>query len=179
MEPTYLYPSRLRLFFVPCVGLLGIAISFWMIFYAPPEKHPPYPHIVQVFSGWTLFVCSTLWIIGGVLNFSHRACFLKLDDTGLTVCWLYLSFYIAWSNTKEFRKVPLHCIGTNVFNVSEIKYNSRLCGGLIGYNKGPEATAAYAQARYGADVVLISNYGLSAEALVDLLNEWRLRNQKR
>jgi hypothetical protein len=131
--------------------------------------------------GWLLLPCSALWVIAGVTNFSRRACFLKLNTEGFTTCWLFLSFNIKWSNVKEFRtglspgkSFKLKTVVADVFDLNDIKYNTPLYMGLIGYLNGPGAYYAQVRAWYGADIAIVTNYGLSAMDLVSLLNKWRI-----
>jgi hypothetical protein len=188
MEPKFLYPSRLHLLFVPLFGLVGIAMSIWVISHSyAPFPHDIFPPLLYFGSGSLLLFCAILWVVGGIINFFHRACFLKLDDEGLTAFWLFLSLSLKWENVRVFRtyQLPSKPFGisfknvvADVFNVTEIKYNHRLYMGLIGYLNGPEAYASLMRRKFGSDAILISNYGLSAEGLADLLNEWRMRHSQ-
>jgi hypothetical protein len=179
METKILYPSRLRLLFVPLFGLAGIALCVFLISYVPRNKFFPL-QLCQA-AGWFGLFCSILWVVGGLINFLHSACFLRLNDEGLTAAWLFLAFSLKWENVKVFRTyqqpskpfgISFKNVVADVFDVAEIEYSHRFYGGLIMYTRGREAYASFMRTKFGCDAALVANYGLSAEGLADLLNEW-------
>jgi len=181
MNRRVLYPSLVGLIFVPAMGAAGLLMGYFLLTYTSPHQLHPRP--VQIFAGYLLIFCAALWVLAGVINFLPRACCLILDETGLRASWLFMAISIEWQNISSFQVVTpaangvtgklIPRVGADVNDIAQIQYNTRLYGGTIGYFGGHEAYIRMVQRQYGCDAVLISNYGKSATALADLLNEWR------
>ncbi|UUO08269.1 PH domain-containing protein [Blastopirellula sp. J2-11] len=114
------------------------------------------------------YVACFFFVACGVLGTAEiwpRSSWLRIDETGIRYCYLFTSHHVAWEEIARFE--------------SELVSHSGLWGQqMTGFYRqpGPENE----EKRNRLDELLPNNYGRSAKALTELLNQYRVhfaRNQ--
>jgi hypothetical protein len=108
-----------------------------------------------------IFVFGSNAIVFGVLLLP-RSAYLKLDQTGFTICSLFQALTIGWHEVDAFRVDTDRGRKLVVFDFSKL-------------HQGQEFARKFGSAMVGYEAGLPDNYGLSAEELAATLNEWRER----
>jgi hypothetical protein len=110
--------------------------------------------------GWLSIVFFGLGVTAFALNLHPKSSFLTLQRDGFTVSSLFRQHFVPWSSVQAFMPT----------SVAQKK--------MVGWNYKPEFRAQKNLRRFniatsGIEAALPDTYGMSAEALCELLNELR------
>jgi len=104
--------------------------------------------------GWASVIFFAFCGISLVVKMLPSFSFLRLDKNGFTEAIRFRTVTILWKDIDRFAV----CYGTVIYFLSKKSREIRLC-------------------ETGGDGGLSSNYGLRAEKLVELLQEWKSKSQ--
>ncbi|MBO9514267.1 MAG: hypothetical protein J7549_09130 [Variovorax sp.] len=150
-DSVLLKPSRrkhLLLLAVACAFVAGGVISLH-------AGHPLAGWLGIVFFGFCALVFAAYLVPGG----NH----LRLGAEGFTVRSLFRDWHVAWPDTSEFF-------------VARISGNKSVCWNYSSTYSKYTRSRIIARGLTGAEASLPDTYGLSADDLAQLLNQWRARH---
>lgn len=147
-EPVILYPSRGKLAGLLALSLLLVAGSVLSIKRDLPGGWPG-----ALFFG----LCALVFLI----QFHPRSSYLRLNREGFIVCSLF----------RQSPLVPWRDVGP--FQVAKIPRARRTFVVYEWNTKKHPTLQAISRSIAGTNAALPDTYGLRAEQLADLLNEWR------
>jgi len=110
-------------------------------------------------TGWLLTVFFGAGVIIFCVTLLPGSSYLELDPAGFTVCSLFRSRTTRWSEIDEFRVAELGTRKSVVFNYSKHRFEKFI------------QKASYVIA--DCEGALPDTYGLSADALAAMMNDWR------
>ncbi len=154
-ETRILLPSRWKMLLVPLFAFLGAILGGGLIFFTDC--------LALACIGWVILGISTLAAAIGLINFSPAACHLQLDPEGLTMFFLLRPIRLKWTHVQRFRTFHRPIVKGITYVVADLYQNI--------YPR--MRSQAINQRIYGYDVLILTNYGLTPERLVDVLNEWK------
>jgi len=127
--------------------------------------------------GWFLLFCSLVWVVVGILNFLPAACYLQLDEEGLTSCVIFMRERVLWRQVIRFRvfRMPIVYAGRKIGT----GFLRHVVADLDPNEQTDLKHRAQNRRKWGFDLFLATNYGLSSEGLAELLNKWREANASR
>jgi len=154
-----LKPSRRKWIFLGVLFLL-FAGSFVLMYVYTPTREPPDDSLLVVGSLVVFFLA------GAVLSFMNllpdRA-YLLLTPSGFTMRTLWASKSFRWAEVEQFGTLSVKGTTRVVFTLTaegRLRYTESMLRKL---NK----------AMSGGDEALADTYGMSAEALAELMNQWK------
>ena len=147
--PVTLRPSRTRWLLVLAIGLLFAVGGVWMI-----QDGKWMGWYVLVFFGLVALIAAVAMLPG--------AGGLILDREGFDVTSLFRRYRIRWQDTADFAAVSIPPAHQK----------------MVGYNDLKQSSSRLAKmnvAIVGRDAAIPDTYGLSADALAQLMAQWRER----
>ncbi len=148
-ETKILKPKKLK-----TLGLLLISILFVTAGFFIKDNKP--------FIAWSSILFFGLGIIVFLIQLLPNSSYLKLTSKGFEIRNLYKSHFTSWSDIESF---TTGIIGTNkmvMFNYSK-EHNKHSSGKKVARNLS------------GSEGGLPNTYGMKAEDLAKLLNDWKFK----
>ncbi|MCP5081407.1 MAG: hypothetical protein GY948_06880 [Alphaproteobacteria bacterium] len=120
------------------------------------------------FGVWGYWASTAFWSVGiliATVQLIPGSSSLKLDRAGITITKLFKKRFVSWDDCSEFKVCTYGYAGywPLTMKLNGVVFSSGLSGWL----------AEMSKKRTGEDDGLSGTYGLSAEELCSLLNEWR------
>ena len=147
-ENLVLRPSKRKWVLVAIGSFLFTALGFFLM----PE--------VGLF-GWVLVLFFGACFIVAVLGFVPGASYLKLMPDGFVHCSLWRKNRFRWRDVKDFHVIYMRGHPMIVFDVSGLERVSIMAG--------------LSRFVSGADAALSDTYGLKADDLAKLMNDWKAK----
>jgi hypothetical protein len=156
-----LRPSRLKWLLVLGISLTfvvgGLLALFWPGRAGAPQRE----------GAWVMWLCVGFFGLGVVvclLQFLPRSSFLRLDGEGFTIRTLYRERTYRWEDV-------------DTFGVTVVSFNK-----MVGFNFAPHFDRAARLRRVNKAIAffegaLPDTYGMKAEDLADLMNEYKCRHE--
>jgi hypothetical protein len=174
MTEKILYPSLVIRLFIPLVGVAGIVAGWQAASNNLPKSPALYSHSPLWWQemGWFLIVCSVVWLVVGLINLLPGATFLRLTAEGLCLSTIFYRQELRWDDIVSFSlfqfNVPRGALKSSfrarTFVVADISPDA----------KHPPKGVEKMRRVYGCDFFFPFTFGMPAQQLADLLNEWRL-----
>lgn len=101
-----------------------------------------------------------LGVVVFIVKLIPGSSYLRLDARGITVRTLYRTWRVNWEDVSDFF-------------VARIGVRAMVCWNFRPGYTGQSRSRAFARGLTGVEAGLPDNYGRSAKALADLLNQWR------
>ena len=149
-QDLLLRPSMRKWTLLVGVGLAFTVIGVWMIWDGEGE-------------GWFVALFFGACLAVGLLNFVPGSAYLRLTKDGFRARSLWRRFEYRWSDVEDFRVFNVSGNALVVFNVTSPTKRSlveSLSKNLSGGHAG-----------------LPDTYGLKAQALADLMNQWKAASE--
>ena len=117
----------------------------------------------ELIGGWLCVCFFGLGILVALVSLLPGSNYLELTPSGIEVRTLFRKWFVRWTDVQEFFPVVV---------------STRR---MVGWDYSPSYTAqllgrSISRGLTGIEAALPDTYGLSAEALATLLNEWRARH---
>lgn len=145
--PFRLYTNRKKNLLLLIISLLLTGTGIMMV-------------LQNMSGGYVCAIFFGLAALAFLIQLFPNASYLELRDDGFTVCSMFRQTVVRWNDVHEFRTVNPGLLPMAGWNYREDYVP------LHTVRKGLRATA-------GADGALSDVYGMSAQALVDLLNRMK------
>jgi hypothetical protein len=112
--------------------------------------------------GWAVVLLFGAGVVVFCLTLLPGSAYLRLDPAGFTVCTLYRAHSTRWFEVESFNVARIGSRKMVVFNFSDL-------------HPGQEFVRKLSSAVSGYEAALPETYGLSAEELAAIMNDWRGR----
>lgn len=145
-----LKPSLFKTAFLLIISLLFVYLGFYIM-----EKN----NITAWFSIVFFGLCAIVFIIQLLPNASY----LKLNNQGFEIKSLFKSNFTKWSDVEKFRSGYAGGRKMVMFNYTQTHKKYKLGKKMSKFVSGNEAG-------------LPDSYGMKVKDLVDLMNDWKLKN---
>lgn len=158
MPPRVLRPSRLKLLFLLLISSAFVAIGLKMV-------------SDGLTTGWLCALFFGLCALVFVVQLLPNASYLQLNQNGFTVCALFRSYTLNWTDVSAFEVAWV--------GVDRMKSNRMIVFNFSNNYRHHATARRLAISIAGYEGALPDTYGLSHQNLADLLNEYRnecLRN---
>ena len=163
MEPSLkLTPSRRKWILLAAVFIM-LAGGFALMYAYTPRRDPPDDSLVIVGSMIVFFLAGAVL---SLLMLSPDRNYLLLTPTGFTVRTLLKRANFRWEEVEEFRTMSVKGMTMVVFSLSS--------QGKLRLTESVWRTLQKAMG--GGDESLPDTYGMSAETLIELMNQWKKRS---
>lgn len=156
-----LKPSRVKWMLIGGT-FVGLAVGMAFLYASTPARTSPDDSLI-VFG--FLFVLFGAGAVVSVLMLTPDRAYLLLTPSGFTIRTLFRCKEFHWEEVEEFRATSLKGTPWVVFTLSP-QGKARLSGTVL---------QPMNKAVSGGDDNLPDTYGMSAEALAELLNQWKKR----
>ena len=151
-ETLLLRPSRWKLLVMLATALGFVAIGVWIM---PADDWSRW--LVIGFFG----LCAAVFIV----QLAPGANYLKLDREGFTYATLFRPIRVAWHDVSPFSAGHIWLTRVVQFDPAQSATDPN----------AKRAVAALARGLTGASGALPNTYGMTADALAELMNRWRDR----
>jgi hypothetical protein len=164
MEERIFYPSIGFRLFIPFLGLAGVVVGYQMLSDEAGHYGLLSNAVYREGVGMFLIIGASIGTALGLINLLPQACFLKFDPEKLMAVIFFYPQELKWIDVRLFRSFQFRQ-SSRYQVVADVYDNASL----------PLKKREALRDRYGCDFFLPCNYGMSAQKLTDLLNEWRNR----
>jgi hypothetical protein len=175
MPEKTLYPSLGIRLFIPIMGVAGVAAGWQAASNQLPQSPIlySYPPLVWQGIGWILALCGALWLIVGLINLLPVATFLRLTAEGLCLSTLFYRQELKWNDVVSFSLFQLKTRRGAM--KSSFRARTYVVADIYPNAKCPPKGVEKVRSALGHDFFFPFTFGMSAQQLTDLLNEWRVR----
>lgn len=113
--------------------------------------------------GWWCVGVFGFFTLAAIVSMLPGSSSLNLDPEGMMICSYYRKTFVRWADVQEFIPVQVRF---------RVMVGWKFIASYPRHRIGREASSVLA----GVEAALPSSYGMSAEGLSALLNDWRLRH---
>jgi hypothetical protein len=174
-----LYPSLGIRLFIPLAGIAGIAAGWKAASNQIPKSPVLYSHSPLWWQGmgWFIIFCGAVWLVIGLVNLLPAATFLRLNAEGLGLSTIFYRQELEWGDVANFRLFQFNALRGTLR--SSLRARTYVVADISSDAKRPPKGMEKMLRVYGCDFFFPSTFGMSAQHLADMLNEWRLNHSSR
>jgi hypothetical protein len=174
MPEKILYPSLSIRLFIPLAGIAGGVAGWQGASNQLPKSPVLYLHSPLWWQGmgWFLIFCGVVWLVVGLINLLPGATFLRLSAEGLCLSTIFFRQELKWDDVVAFSLFQFNTPRGNL--QSSFRARTFVVADISPDAEHPPKGMEKSRRLYGCDFFFPFTFGMPAQQLADLLNEWRL-----